>query len=65
MSKVITFTRPHYPYLETLKKVNNIIEDLADEFDGDRRAGIAVWKRNYYDIADGCYVDFFKRTEIY
>ena len=35
-------------YLKELKRCHNIIEDLAEEFDGDTEAGRALWKRNMY-----------------
>jgi len=35
-------------YLNELRRCHAIIEDLSEEFDGDWRAGVALWKKNIY-----------------
>ena len=50
---------PHYPYLEQLKRCHKAIDDLSLDFEGDRECGLAMWKQNVYNIAYGCYEDFF------
>ena len=64
-NNIIMYSVPKYPYLETLKKVNKHIDELAEEFDNDRLAGISIWKTNCYHLADGFFIDFFNRTLIY
>ena len=53
VSKIVTTTRPSYPYLDSLKAANREIMRLS--YCGNRLSGIQQWKRACYDVADGWY----------
>ena len=50
--------RPTYPYLYQVRKVGDIVDDLAKACEDDRGAAIALWKRLHFEDN---YISFFDR----